>query len=323
MCNNPRKFKNIKDAITGKLYNVPCHRCQGCRIDRRKFWERRITSEFVKWRSAFVTLTYNDENLPYNEGAIVPTIRNNDVRKYIDRLRHRVNKLTAIPKLCTKKFHYVACTEYGSRTARPHIHLLLLGLDFKYFKKMITEEWGKGIVDCGPIVRGGIRYILKYMDTMQYGEYNLRTYTDTGRETPKMFFSKGLGKEYIISQAGNIAKYGTMKIGRRLVPCGAYWKNKLLDFTEENIEEIRKRNEDYTKQMDNQAQSLGYYSYEQMLKEMRQAKEYAYEKNKLKRKEAIDDLARHLNTPRMTPLSEFLNYGKSEVLDTLDKIQYK
>lgn len=320
MCNNPKYFNNIKDARTGKLIPIPCHLCAGCRIDRRKWWERRITSEFIKYRSAFVTLTYDEEHLPYNEGSIYPTIRNKDVRLFIDRLRHRVNKLEKLPKNCTKKWHYVACTEYGSQTARPHIHLLLLGIDWLTMMKDIKECWKLGITDIGPIKRGGIRYILKYLDTMQGKEYNNRNYTDKGREKPKMFFSKGLGKDYIISQQENISKYGCAKIGARFIPIGAYWKNKLIDWNEQTLENIEKNRNEYSKQMDAEARNLGWDSYDSMIREMRKCLEYSQEMKARKRKEAIDELYRHLNFPKLPPGSELiLDYKEAELQKTLDR----
>lgn len=320
MCNNPKYFNNIKDARTGKLIPIPCHLCAGCRIDKRKWWERRITSEYIKYRSAFVTLTYDEKNLPYNEGGIYPTVRKNDIRLFIDRLRHRINKKEKIPKNCTKKWHYAACTEYGSARARPHIHLILLGVDWLNQMKDIRACWKLGICDIKPIKRGGIRYILKYIDTMQGKELNAKKYTDTGREIPKLLFSKGLGKDFIISQQENISKYGCAKIGNRFIPIAQYWKNKLTNWNEKTLENIENSRNSYTKQMDTQARNLGYDSYDSMIREMRKCKEYAQEKNLRKRKEAIDELYRHLNTQKLPAGSELiLDYKEADLPKILDK----
>lgn len=286
MCNNPMYFDRIYDPYTGKKYPIPCHHCEGCRIDRRTMWERRITSEYVKYRCAFVTLTYNDYFLPYNEGSTFPTLKFKDLQRYLDNLRHTIKKL---PEemfqngLSTKKYKTVAVGEYGEKGNRPHWHILFLGLDWKQFKKQIVEAWREqGIVDVGPIRAGGIRYVLKYMDKQQFGNYRHAQYTDWGREIPKMSFSKGIGKDFFISQIDNINKYGMAKVGNRLIPIPSYWKNRLMNFCEENIFGQREIHNKYAKQLEVDAKALGYDSYDAYLRQARKLLEQAAEKRKLR-----------------------------------------
>lgn len=310
MCNNPRHFSNIYAYGTKKLYPVPCHSCEGCRIDRRILWERRITSEFIKYRSAFVTLTYDDYWLPWNKGAMLPSCKIDDVSKFLDNLRHYVRSLPdwSFPKFCTKDFKVVFCSEYGDTKKRPHYHGLILGLDYAWFKKIIQDKWYRGIVDVGPIRAGGIRYILKYMDKQQYGERNLREFFDKGLECPKFIFSPGIGKDFFISQIDNINKYGMAKIGSRFVPIPTYWKNKLFNYCDKNIYSVEKHRNQYVSEMENQARSLGFDGYDNFLRVMRKNLEKCYERKLLNEHKPVSFLSYELN-------SKILPAGSDLVLD--------
>lgn len=324
MCNNPRFYSNIKNPMTGELYPVPCHRCAGCRIDRRVMWEARISAEEIKGRNAFLTLTYDDYHVPYNAGCVRPTLRQADVSNFIDCLRHKTNKIKEFPYLSRRDWKFVSVGEYGdNNTRRPHYHLLLLGLDFHDFSKLIEKTWKKGLVDIGPIRRGGIRYVLKYMDKQQYGEYAHRLFTDNGIEIPKMSFSPGIGKDFFISQIENINKYGSAKIGQRLVPVPSYWKNKLFNFCDKNIYERMEHSNEYVRQMDSQCRSMGYDSYSDFLRANRRNLELSYEKKSLKQHILTDNLSDHLPTSRLPPEADLiLNYKSESDIDVLSKRIY-
>lgn len=154
MCNDPRFYPDIVDPRTGKMIPCPCHKCSGCRIDRITLWDRRITSEYVKTRSSFVTLTYNDYFLPYNPGSVFPTVRRQDLSRFLDNLRHFVHSIPdeVFPSMCSKNYKVVACSEYGENgTRRPHYHIIFLGLDWHNFRQVFIKKWPKGIVDVGPL----------------------------------------------------------------------------------------------------------------------------------------------------------------------------
>lgn len=310
MCNYPKYFEKIYQFGTKKLYPIPCHQCLGCKIDRRKMWEMRITSEYIKYRNAFITLTYDEYHVPYNLGSQLPTVKHEDFHKFIDRLRHYTNNLKEMPELCTKNWKYVGVAEYGN-LGRPHYHAILLGLDFLTFKKIIHEKWGMGITDCKPVLKGGIRYVLKYMDTAKSGAYADNEFFDTGRERPKMYFSRGIGKDWIISQIENINKYGMAKIGQRLVPIPSYWKNKLFSYCDENIYKQREHQNQYVKDMNQQARALGFDSYENFIREQRKAIETNLEKRNLKEHQPITRLAEEINGKKLPWYSNLLlDYSK-------------
>ncbi len=125
-------FSNIssKMALSGnyKLYResvqVGCGQCIGCRLDYSRKWAVRMMLERMYHpRSYFITLTYDEDNLPTvpypdpDTGEIkdMPTLVKTDIQKFLKRLRKHFD----FP------MRYYLCGEYGSKSARPHYHLIL------------------------------------------------------------------------------------------------------------------------------------------------------------------------------------------------------
>lgn len=122
---------------------VPCGRCLGCRLDYSRQWADRCLAELAYHDSAyFVTLTYDEEHLPWSkypalkDGSMPDestgevseeqldwftsmTLCKRDVQLFMKRLRK------AYPD---DKIRYFGCGEYGPKTFRPHYHLILFGL---------------------------------------------------------------------------------------------------------------------------------------------------------------------------------------------------
>ena len=68
-CITPVEIKNPHYGIRGTYYMaVPCGKCPNCLSDRRSDWSLRLQIELSHSTSAhFITLTYSDENLYYND----------------------------------------------------------------------------------------------------------------------------------------------------------------------------------------------------------------------------------------------------------------
>ena len=66
---------------------VPCGKCMACRVKRTMEWSVRILDEASYYKTnTFLTLTYNDENLP-KDGSL----SKEEVQKYLKRLRERLD----------------------------------------------------------------------------------------------------------------------------------------------------------------------------------------------------------------------------------------
>ena len=73
---------------------------------RKSEWAMRMTHELLYWDHAtFITLTYDDHNLPMSEvNKYWPTLRKKDLQDYIKRIRKEIYP---------KKIKYYMCGEYG------------------------------------------------------------------------------------------------------------------------------------------------------------------------------------------------------------------
>ena len=229
MCNCP---VYVRDEFGGS-YIRPCGSCLGCRIDKTILWSGRCSSEYIKRRSAFVTLTYDTNHLVYGENQIEATLCRKHLTQYIDNLRHFIKRV-GVPVGCDPDFAYVAVGEYGDSFGRPHIHLLFFGLDFHDCEKYFSQSWKNGFVKTLPLQKGGIRYVLDYM-FKNFGSDSNSKYLKNGLEKPFFSCSKSLGLDYFFANKDSIVKDGYIKSGSRKIPVPTYYKNMLMSFDSEEV----------------------------------------------------------------------------------------
>lgn len=270
MCNNP-VFHKVNDHYQ----LIPCNNCLGCRVDKTLLWQTRCNIEYIRpsSRSAFVTFTYDDLHLPYNENALLPTIREIDFHHYVDNLRHKVKKMSALPFGCRKDFAFFGCMEYGDSFARPHAHILFFGLDFADCKKIFVDSWKNGSVKSLPVFNGGIRYVVDYMSKNLNGDIAVAEYDDTLRERPFFSNSKGLGSSLFYAHREEINATGLITLGSRHIPCPTYYKNLLMDFSPSSIRAREKVQLDFYKSMVSLAKKQGFNNYDDFIAYKRRADE--------------------------------------------------
>lgn len=143
-------------------------------------------------QQSFLTLTYSEENLPYSQpgesGESHPTLDKSDLQKFLKRLRKNMGK-----------FRYFACGEYGTKTHRPHYHLIIFGLPLSLdFEERIRQIWGKGHITVAPVNPDRFAYVagytLKKLTTQKAMDENDRTGTP---EFATQSRRPGLGSDYI------------------------------------------------------------------------------------------------------------------------------
>jgi len=143
-CNRPLRAK--RTAVGGRItfcdahvgqgadleLRLACGQCWGCRLKNRRDWAIRLKHESeISERSSFVTLTYDQENIPWDHG-----LRKRDLQLFLKRLRkHFPNGA----------IRYLAAGEYGSKTLRPHYHLIICGADFVDSSIQVGERKGRAI----------------------------------------------------------------------------------------------------------------------------------------------------------------------------------
>ena len=91
---------------------LPCGKCFECKAKRAIDWGLRARHEISDHEdNCFITLTYDDENLPSF------LIVKNEFQKFMKRLRKKLHY----------KVRYMVSHEYGGKTGRPHHHAIIFG----------------------------------------------------------------------------------------------------------------------------------------------------------------------------------------------------
>lgn len=221
-CISPVDIINTKFASQSRfnpdvtsIIAVPCGKCPNCLESRRGDWSLRLAIELEHSTGAhFVTLTYNDENIYINENG-APSVLKKDMQDYMKRLR----------KTTTTKLRYYTIGEYGTKTQRPHYHILL----FNYPKGKdhhITTSWlGKGHTKVGTVTAASIHYVTKY-------HVNKSHFPELANPSFALM-SQGIGKDYIKTHKnyhdGNINKAYYTDLGGTPRRLPRYLKDKLYN----------------------------------------------------------------------------------------------
>lgn len=156
VCFSPINIIDTRPERSKNYNTVPCGRCYACRMNNRIEWTYRLYQELLGSTSAyFITLTYNDENIPEivdkNTGEVLRVLRKSDLQSYIKRLRKK------------GKLRYYAVGEYGEQSKRPHYHMLLFNYNSETPVKDIEEKWPHGHVHIGNVEQASIHYCTKDM----------------------------------------------------------------------------------------------------------------------------------------------------------------
>jgi hypothetical protein len=156
--------------------------------------------------NAFVTLTYNDANLPSDKG-----LHHEHFQKFFKRLRKKYSHL---------KLRFYMCGEYGDLNARPHFHACIFGLSFDdrvlwsksggnrlYTSPTLDQLWPYGFASIGDVTFESAAYTARYILKKITGQPAFDHYNsidpDTGEITTrkpeynKMSLKPGIGKPWL------------------------------------------------------------------------------------------------------------------------------
>lgn len=157
---------DVNKSATKIPFAIPCGRCIGCRLEKARQWGIRCLHEKKMWKdNAYVTLTYNDENLPAGGTLVL-----RDLQLFMKKLRKARNSSKSNP------LRFFAGGEYGEGNKRPHYHLLLFNCGFSdkrfhtnnmrgeplYTSKELSDLWGKGFCSIGEVTFDSAVYCAKY-----------------------------------------------------------------------------------------------------------------------------------------------------------------
>jgi len=174
---------NVTMGWPDRPVTVPCGQCVGCRLERSRQWAMRCMHEAqLHDDNCFITLTYNNENLP-EDGSL----KIEHFQKFMKRLRK---------KYTGKTIRFYHCGEYGEKFFRPHYHAIIFGLEFadkKLFKtqndiKLFTSEtlsklWPYGFATVGSVTFESAAYCARYVMKKINGKQKKSHYERVNQET--------------------------------------------------------------------------------------------------------------------------------------------
>lgn len=257
--------------------SMPCGHCQACELRKRKDMSTRLANEASLYsRSCFLTLTYDDDHLPHVDG--VPTLYPTDLQLFMKRLRRRIQVLTGTKyskddkhgKRITDYKDYVnirffAVGEYGSKTHRPHYHVMIFGWTpadgkVKFYRNghpvNISDEvqsvWKNGIISYTSVTPEVAKYCARYV-TKKYiktdtdssvdvvPEFTLQSVKGGGIGSPWLErFKENLFTGFVNIRCKNriskhsIPQYYYNRLRKLDLPCWLRLRNQRLEFVKRN-----------------------------------------------------------------------------------------
>lgn len=221
----------VKIGKYRRVNKIPCGQCIECKLNYSREWATRAMLEKQYWPEEqcwFLTLTYDDEHLPFHETLDLGTgeiytgasLQKEDLQNFWKNVRYHYQE--KIKKFCNKnnieytdemkfKCKYLNAGEYGKQTQRPHYHALVYGLPLDHTKlelwsrneqnqpvwrcKELEEIWKKGNVMVGQLSWESAAYVARYTLKKAYGinkEYDQLQ----GRIPEYISMSQGIAKKY-------------------------------------------------------------------------------------------------------------------------------
>ena len=228
---------------------LPCGKCIGCRLEYARWWALRCINEAqMHKKNCFVTLTYNDENIPEDGGLV-----KKDLQKFHRKVKSKYGNV-----------RYFSCGEYGDSNTRPHYHTILFGYspqdkrllksrkirkwkgafrshDFDvYDSKEVVDFWQeKGFITVGDVSVESAGYVARYSTKKIKGEQAKEVY---GEKTPPFaMMSKrpGIGTEWIKKYAHSIYGKDYYKHNGRILRPPRFYDNWLKENMPERYKKIK------------------------------------------------------------------------------------
>lgn len=254
----PENLLNPVNVETGETYEyipIPCGKCLACRLAYAREWANRIVCESLNYEKDlcwFITLTYNPESeyLLRNENGVL-SLRKEHIRNFKKRLRAYYKRNYNHIGIRTYE-----CGEYGSRTFRPHFHIICFNLpindkeyfftnelgDVVYKSPLIEDLWSFGKISIGELNYKTASYTARYVMKKQKG-YDAQIYEDLGITPPfvTMSLRPGIGADYCELNMDTIYSNDKLYLpmGRVVTPSRYFDKKFALKNGQSELERIK------------------------------------------------------------------------------------
>lgn len=242
---------------------VPCGHCLGCRLDYSRMWSCRLICELQTQpagsRSFFVTLTYNDENIPcvdsnFRDSPQMFTLRKKHIQDFMKSLRKRFPE---------NRIRFYCAGEYSPKF-RPHYHMILYNVpldDLKvhtvkngniYYTSLLLDSiWKKGYTLIGEVTAESCGYVAQYCLKKAFSNLNT-DYEELGIEKEFILMSRrpGIGADWLEKHkdllSSPVINLSTSNGGRQFtIP--RYYMDKLavLDKNKDFVELLKEQKHKY------------------------------------------------------------------------------
>ena len=222
-CDTPFYVNNPRYPIysNDRQVPVPCGKCPACLSRRTSVWTFRLKTQAKNANTSyFVTLTYDTRFVPITKRGFL-TLDKRDVQLYFKRLRK------AHPKEVVIKYYLAG--EYGSKTFRPHYHIILFNADIE----LIHKAWDKGEVHIGELTEASAAYTAKYINKGKI----IPMHKNDDRLPEFSLMSKKLGLNYLSEKIINYHRadiernFITLEDGKK-ISLPRYFREKIWTETE-------------------------------------------------------------------------------------------
>lgn len=231
--------------------SLPCGQCVGCRLERSRQWATRCMHEASLYKNnMFITLTYNDENLPLDR-----SLNYDHFQRFMKRFRKNHKGMEERDGKRAIRFYMAG--EYGEQFGRPHFHACIFNFCFtdkKVFKRtpsgsiIYTSEqlsalWPYGYASIGDVNFQSAAYVARYIMKKVNGDLAAQHYeyvTEDGEivdrrpEFTKMSLKPGIGYQWYDQYKTDVYPHDYVVVnGRKVRPPRFYDKKFKLEHPEE------------------------------------------------------------------------------------------
>lgn len=239
--------RDATDILYTDTTDLPCGKCELCRVDMRYSKALRIMLEAESWpeKSYFITLTFDNDHLgdgelDHNEWSqFIKNFRQKFCQAKYCKIKDRGGKRHGKEySLTFKKIKQVMCGEYGDTFGRKHFHGIIFNHRFDdtrftgfYSKKgnpiytsdSLRDVWAKGAVQVEEVTFDLALYVGAYVtDTIDDPEASAgRKKKQYGR------FGKGIGLEWIKKYWKDVLVSGKVSTFDRDYPAPRYFLKKI------------------------------------------------------------------------------------------------
>lgn len=235
----------VTSNVIKEYIMIACGQCMECRLAYSRMWANRMMLEAQNHESNyFLTLTYDDEHVPISyygdpdTGEALPslTLVKRDLQLFVKRLRRLLDYRNR------PEIRFYACGEYGSKTHRPHYHIIVFGLvlddleqlktsplGFPYFRSSLIEQaWPNGYSMVCNVSWDTCAYVARYVTKKWTGDY--KEFYETFNILPEfslMSRRPGIGRDYYEAHKDEIYQYDEINLstpsgGKVIKPCAYY-----------------------------------------------------------------------------------------------------